>query len=140
MSQRAFALSMLTALKGPFGHLNFSRQFVVVSFAVLVTGMITIGTWIGHQIESNAVKRAAAIATVYVESILAIQLRAYTSGGGIDGETRAGLDRVFVEGPLRRKVVRFKLWGADGTILYSSDHAQAGRRFAVEGLLGAAFA
>lgn len=140
MAQRALPLSMLTALKAPFGHLNFSRQFVVVSFAVLVTGMITIGTWIGHQIESNAVNRAAAIATVYVESILATHLRAYLSGGGIDSETRAALDRVFVEGPLRRKVVRFKLWDPYGTILYSSDHAQSGRRFAVEGLLAAAFA
>jgi len=131
---------MLTALKAPFSHLNFSRQFVVVSFAVLVTGMITIGTWIGHQIESNTVNRAAAIATVYVESILATHLRAYISGGGIDSETRAALDRVFVEGPLRRKVVRFKLWDPYGTILYSSDDAQSGRRFAVEGLLAAAFA
>ena len=140
MTQRAFPLSMLMLLKGLFSRLNFSRQFMVVSFAVLVTGMITIGSWIGHQIESNTVNRAAAIATVYVESILATQIRAYTSDGGIDSETRSALDRVFVEGPLRRKVVRFKLWDPYGTILYSSDDAQSGRRFAVEGLLAAAFA
>ena len=128
------------ALKEPIGRLNFSRQFVVVSLAILLTGMIVIGTWLGDQIESNTVNRAAAIATVYVESILATQLRAHTSGGGIDSEVRAALDRVFVEGPLRRKVVRFKLWDPDGTVLYSSDAAQLGRRFAVDGLLAAAFA
>ena len=145
MTQRTFPLSMSMLLKGPFGRLNFSRQFVVVSFAVLVAGMAIIGTWIGHQIESNAVKRAAATAAIYVESILATQLRDYASGGGIGSDTHAALDRVFVEGPLRRKVVRFKLWDPDGRILYSndhdgSDHGQLGRRFAVDGLLAAAFA
>ncbi len=145
MAQRAFPLSLLMLLKGPFGRLNFSRQFVVVSFAVLVAGMAIIGTWIGHQIESNAVKRAAATAAIYVESILATQLREYMSGGGIGSETHAALDRVFVEGPLRGEVVRFKLWDPDGHIRYSSDHdrsdhAQVGRRFVVGGLLAAAFA
>src|SRR3990170_1080737 len=101
MAQRAFPLSMLMLLKGPFGRLNFSRQFVVVSFAVLVAGMIIIGTWIGRQIEGSAVKSATAIAAVYVESILAAQLRQYTSGGGFGSETHAALDRVFVEAPLR---------------------------------------
>ena len=128
------------ALKEPVSRLNFSRQFVVVSFAILLAGMIIIGTWLGHQIESNAVNRAAAIATVYVESILATQIPVRASGGGIDGEVRAALDRVFVEGPLSRKVVRFKLWDPDGTILYSSDVAQLGSRFPVDGLLAAAFA
>lgn len=140
MTQRAFALSLLMLLKGPFGRLNFSRQFVVVSFAVLVAGMAIIGTWIGRQIESNAVKSAAAIAAVYVESILAAQLRKYTSGGGFGSETHAALDRAFVEAPLRGEVVRFKLWDPDGHILYSSDHRQVGRRYAVGGLLAAAFA
>ncbi|MBE0623172.1 MAG: sensor histidine kinase [Burkholderiales bacterium] len=131
---------MLMALKMPIGRLNHSRQFVVVSFVVLLTGMFVIGTWMGDQIERNTVNRAAAIATAYVESILATQLGARASRTGIDSEERAALDRVFVEGPLRRKVVRFKLWDADGTILYSSDAAQIGRRYAVDELLAAAFA
>ncbi len=131
---------MLMLLKGPFSRLSFSRQFMVVSFAVLVAGMAIIGTWIGHQIKSSAVKSAAAIAAVYVESILATQLREYTSGGGFGSETYAALDRVFGEAPVRGEVVRFKLWDPDGRILYSNDDAQAGRRFAVGGLLAAAFA
>jgi len=139
VTPQAFPLSKWVVLKEAFGHLTFSRRFVILSFAVLVAGMITIGTWLGHQIESTTVNRAAAIATVYVESILATRLRAYASGGAIDRDTRLALDRVFVEGPLRRKVVRFKLWAPDGTILYSSDDTQLGHRFPVEGLLAAAF-
>ena len=140
MAQSAFSIHVSTLLKGPFRMVSFSHQFLAVSFGILVAGMIIIGTWIGHQIENNTVNRAAAIATVYVESILATRLQAFLRGGGIDRETRAALDRVFVEGPLSRKVVRFKLWSPDGTILYSSDELQSGRRFPVQGLLAAAFA
>ncbi len=140
MAQRALPLSTVApALKVPFRHLNVSGQFLLVSFAVLVGGMVSIGAWLGHQIASSAVNRAAAIATAYAESIVATQLREYTSGGAISSESRAALDRVFVEGPLRRKVVRFKLWDPDGRILYSSDNTQVGRRFPVDGLLAAAF-
>lgn len=140
MAQRAFPLSTAaSALKEPFRQLNVSGQFLAVSFAVLVGGMVSIGAWLGHEIASSAVNRAAAIATAYAESIVATQLREHTSGGAIDNEARAALDRVFVEGPLRRKVVRFKLWDPEGRILYSSDDTQAGRRFPVEGLLAAAF-
>ena len=131
---------MLIALKRAFDRLSFSRQFLLVSAVILVGGMAVIGTWLGRQIESNAVNRAAAIAAVYVESILAAQLDALPTTDVLDSGTHAALDRVFVEGPLHRKVVRFKLWSADGRILYSSDHEQVGRRFAVEGRLAAAFA
>ena len=140
MAQPVLPLStVVLALKEPFRHLNVSGQFLVVSFAVLVGGMVSIGTWIGHQIASSAVNRAAAIAAVYVESVLTTQLRDFIEGGGIDDKAHAALDRVFVEGPLRRKVVRFKLWDPEGRILYSSDDTQVGHRFAVDGLLAAAF-
>lgn len=129
-----------TVAKRPFERVSFTRQFLLISAAVLVLGMLVMGAWLGRQIESSAVNRTAAIAAVYVESILAAQLRDWPKAGVIGGEAHALLDRVFVDGPLRRKVVRFKLWDAGGRILYSSDHAQLGRRFAVEGPLAAAFA
>lgn len=131
---------MPAALKHPFSRLSFSRQFMLAIIAVLVVGMAAIGAWMGRQIESSAVNRAAAIAAVYVESILAAQLRDWSSVAVAGGETHAVLDRVFVEGPLRRKVLRFKLWSTDGRIVYSSDHAQLGNRYPVEGQLAAAFA
>lgn len=130
---------MQNALKYPFSRLSFSRQFMLVIAVVLVIGMVTIGTWMGQQIKSSAVNRASAIAAIYVESILAAQLRDWSGVGEVDDNTHAVLDRIFIDGPLRRKVLRFKLWDADGRIVYSSDHAQLGLRFPVEGQLAAAF-
>lgn len=127
-------------MKFPYSHLSFSRQFMLAILVVLAIGMVTVGTWVGRQIENSAVNRAAAIAAVYVESILAAQLHDWSNVGVVGGDTHAVLDRIFIDGPLRRKVLSFKLWDADGRIVYSSDHAQLGRNFPVEGKLAAAFA
>ena len=130
---------MPTTLKLAFSRLSFSRQFLLAIIAVLVIGMAAIGTWMGQQIETNAVHRAAAISAVYVESILAAQLHGWPNVGTLDSESHTALDHLFVEGPLNRKVVRFKLWDANGRIVYSSDHAQQGQHFPVKGRLAAAF-
>jgi len=130
---------MPSPLQQAFSRLSFSRQFMLAIIAVLVIGMAAIGTWIGQQIETNEVNRAAAISAVYVESILAAQLNGWPNLGTLSSESHAELDSLFVEGPLSQKVVRFKLWDADGRIVYSSDHAQQGRRFPIKGQLAAAF-
>ncbi|MEW6163561.1 MAG: sensor histidine kinase [Pseudomonadota bacterium] len=133
-------LSMPDAAQRPFERVSFSRQFMLVSSGLLVLAMLLVGGWISLEIERSAVNRAAAIAAVYVESILAAQLHDASPEELGKAETHAALDRIFNEGPLRRKVVRFKLWDPDGVIRYSSDHAQIGRRYPLDGMLAAAFA
>jgi signal transduction histidine kinase len=124
----------------PFERVSLSRQFLLVSSAVLFLSMAIVGTWLGMEIERSAVNRAAAVAAVYVESILATQLGHASLDGLSTTETHDALDKIFNDGPLRRKVVRFKLWDATGVIRYSSDNTQLGQRFPVDGLLAAAFA
>lgn len=131
---------MSIALKKSFSRLSFSRQFMLAIIAVLLIGMAVIGSWLGRQIEDSEVHRAAAISALYVESIFAAQLHDWSGGEIVDNETHAVLDRVFVEGPLHREVLRFKLWDAGGRIVYSSDDTQIGHRFPVDAQLAAAFA
>lgn len=133
------ALSQL-APRRAFERVSFSRQFLLVSSALLLLGMAVVGTWLGMEIERSAVNRAAAVAAVYVESILAAQLRHAPADVLVAAETHQALDGIFNDGPLRRKVVRFKLWDVEGVIRYSSDHTQLGQRFPVDGMLAAAFA
>ncbi len=131
---------MLISLKRAFDLLSFSRQFMLALVAVLVTGTVVIGSWIGNQIESSEVSRAASISAVYIESIFGAQLHDWPGGEIVDEKTHAVLDHVFVEGPLHREVVRFKLWDSSGRIVYSSDSEQIGRRFQLRKHLAAAFA
>lgn len=123
-----------------FERVSLSRQFLLVSAALLLLSMAVVGSWLGMEIERSAVNRAAAVSAVYVESILAAQLRQDSGDAMATVAMHEALDRIFVSGPLHRKVVRFKLWDGDGAILYSSEHGQVGTRFAVDGPLATAFA
>lgn len=130
----------MTDSRLPFTRLSFSRQFMLLSFIVLVTGMLGIGSWMARQIESAVVDRAAAITALYVESIIAVHLSHLPLRNGLlDAELHASLDEIFADGPLRRKLVRFKLWSEDGVILYSTDRNLIGQRFPVDGHLASAF-
>jgi signal transduction histidine kinase len=131
---------MLKVLQETIRRLSFSRQFMLAIIAVLTIGMLVIGSWIGHLIEINAVNRTAAISAVYLESMSAAQLHDWPQSGIINNDTHEELDRIFIDGPLHREVLRFKFWDANGRIDYSNDHAQIGHIFPVEGRLAAAFA
>lgn len=128
------------ALPCSAGKPSFSRQFLTLGLVVFSLAVIVTGVWIGRQIEHGAINRAASIAAVYTDSILHAQLREMPSAGTLRDDVVAALDDIFVAGPLAKKVVRFKLWLPDGTIMYSSDASQAGQRFPVSGLLASAFA
>jgi signal transduction histidine kinase len=123
-----------------FNRLSFSHQFLLAIIAVLLIGMVTVGLWVGHLIERNAINRTAAISATYLESMSAAELHEWPSSGTVSDETHKELDRIFVDGPLHREVLRFKLWDASGRIDYSNDHAQIGHIFPVKGRLAAAFA
>ena len=89
---------------------------------VLVGGVAT-------SVVKNALTRSAAASTaLYVDSIIAPllpDLRTNTVLG--DGVDRA-LDETLAMGALGKRLVGFKLWRSDGTILYSKDHTEIGRR------------
>lgn len=119
--------------------MSYSRQFLVIGSLLLLLGMFVVGTWLSLEIERSTVNRTASIAAVYVESILVSQLHPTSEGVTMLAGTHEAFDHIFLNGPLQRKVVRFKLWRPDGTIIYSSDHTQLGLRFPVEDQLALAF-
>lgn len=130
---------MQIALQGIGQRWSFSRQLLASGVAIFSLGMLVTATWLGWQLESSAVNRAAAIAAAYTESILAAEFAHLNIDGSFPDELIAELDHIFVKGPLHRKVVRFKLWAPDGRIIYSSDSQQRGMRFPVQGPLASAF-
>ena len=122
-----------------FARVRFAHQFFGVGLVVFLFGIMASGMWLTQQIERSAVNRAAAIAAVYTESIVSVELAGTPLTGELPDELIPRLDRIFVSSALARKVVRFKLWAPDGTILYSNDPAQRGRQFIVAGMLEHAF-
>jgi signal transduction histidine kinase len=118
---------------------RFPHRFFMVGLCVFGLGILAGGMWFAQQIERSAVNRAAAIAAAYTESILSTELSGTPLTPDLPDELIFRLDRIFVSGALARKVVRFKLWAPDGTILYSNDSAQRGARYTVQGPLNDAF-
>lgn len=124
--------------KHGFQRISLPRQFALVTAAILIVCTIIFGSWVGHQLERNAVNRAAATTAFYVESILAAQLHDWSRTGALDDALRHSLNDIFVTGPLRSNVVSFKLWSVDGSIAYSTNPARDGRRYPVSEHLAAA--
>lgn len=134
MSQHA-----LRPTRRPFERITLSHQFLLRSALLLLVSMVLLGNWLASQIEGNAVNRATSITAVYVESILATYLHDSHGAEPLPEELHRTLDQIFMLGPLRRKVVNFKLWNGEGRILYSSDPRQTDLRFPVEGMLAKAY-
>lgn len=126
-------------MRRPFDRISLSRQFLLGSALLLLITIAGLGGWLSRQIEENAINRASSITAVYVESILVPYLRGWRSPEPLHADLHKALDETFVLGPLRRKVVNFKLWDGEGGVLYSSDPGETGLRFPVEGMLGRAY-
>ena len=131
------ALANAFKIKSWFDGFSLKQQFLGLTTLILVSGMLIIGYWIGRQIEISTIQRAVSIASIYVESILAAQQTDWSVQ--VNDATHEALDRIFLDGPLKRIVVRFKFWRADGTIMYSDDHNEIGQRFKIDPQLDGAF-
>jgi hypothetical protein len=121
-----------------FQRISLPRQFALVTAAILVVCMAIFGTWVGHQIERNAMNRAAATTALYVEGILAAQLHAWADGRTLTPTLRETPDSIFIAGPLHANVASFKLWDPHGRLIYSTDPAREGRQYPISRHLAAA--
>ncbi len=123
-----------------FTRLNLARQFLLVSFFILLAGMLIIGAWVGEQIEIGVVNRTAAVTALYVDSFIAPHLQDLARSDQLDAGHLASLGSLLDGTPLGQRIVAFKVWGGDGRILYSTNPALIGRKFPVSSSLAAAFA
>ncbi len=125
----------LRSLKAP----SFSAQFLWLSLAILIAGMVSIGLWIQAEIESAVTGRTAGVTALYVDSFVSPHLQGLEGAGGLTDADRAELDRLLTATPLGREIVSFKLWTRDGTVLYSPEDSIVGDRFEVGADLELAF-
>lgn len=123
-----------------FTRLSLARQFLLVSFVILLTGMLIIGAWVGRQIEIGVINRTAAVTALYVDSFVSPHLQDLARSDQLDAGHLATLGALLGDTPLGRRIVAFKIWGPDGRVLYSTNPALIGRQFAVGPGLSGAFA
>lgn len=139
-SARRSVVDRLGGLIGLNQSTSLARRFLFASLLVLVVAGLTVGWWIGRQLERGIIDRTASITGLYVESFIGPRLESLAGGTWLSEEETRQLDWLLADTAFGERVVSLKVWRPDGVIVYSADPALVGQQFAVEGDLAAAVA
>ena len=97
--------------------------------------MLSVGAWVGQQIEDGVGHRTAATTALYVDSIIAPDFPGTLPGATLTPEHQANLDRLLKATAFGQRIAAFKVWTEEGRIVYSPDAVLIGQIYAVEGEL-----
>lgn len=122
-----------------FNRLTLARQYIVVSFLVMLVGMAFIGMWVSRQIETAVTNRTAAVTALYVDSYISPYLQG-VADNQLPAADLAELEQLLTDTSLGQQIVSFKVWAPDGTIIYSPHAELVGQTYPIEGGLAQAFA
>ncbi len=112
---------------------------MLISFAILLGGMLIIGWWVSNRIEDAVINQTASTTALYMRSVIAPILQPLIIQGTLDSTHHQQLQRLLVDTPLGQDIVSMKVWAPDGTILFSLEPALIGTRFPLDEDLQAAF-
>ena len=122
----------------PFPHLSLTKRFAIVSFGILLTGMLILGWWVTKKIEEGVLHRTGVVTASFVSSTIAPQLADPSRQGSITEDSMRSLDALLTETELGQRIVSFKIWSPSGTILFSPDRDLVGREYEIGPDLSAA--
>lgn len=125
------------------GHWNarsLASQFFVAGGLVSLAAMFAVGLVVTHLIEDAVIYNSGAATALYVDSVVAPLLPDMQKEAPLDEASALALDETLGQGALGRRLVSFKLWRGDGTILYSNEKKLVGQTFPVSNKLRRAFA
>ena len=108
---------------------SLARQFLLAGGLVAFAAMLLVGAYVTSLIQQAVTRNSAASTALYVDSIIAPLLPDLKTDQTLDDVSTRALDETFGQGALGGKVISFKLWRKDGTILYSTDKNVLGKRF-----------
>ena len=122
LAARGVALSKMT----------LAGQFLLANLIVLLASMAVVGTWVGMQIEAGVLDHTASTSAFYVNSVLTPHLEGLATSHVLSPEEIENLDGQLMASLHAQNVVAFKVWGTDGTILYSPTRDLIGRRYPID--------
>ena len=120
---------MLERLKLGWSRFSLARQFMLASLAILVSGMLVIGWWVGEQIVAGVLNRTAAITALYVDSFISPRVQVLERNGTLPAPQIQELDRLMNTSTLGDRIEAIKVWSARGEILNSNNAEVRGRSY-----------
>lgn len=131
----------LTATPAPSARarLPLHLRFAAAGGAVMLAGMLILGSWINARIEEDVTRNSAIATALYMESFIAPLTQELSANDAVSPETGARLSRLFREPHLAERIAGVKIWKPGGLIAWSTDPALIGARFAPTDALKAAW-
>jgi signal transduction histidine kinase len=109
--------------------LSLAWQFLLAGALVLFLGMAIIGLWVTSRIEEAATRNAAVATALYVDSIIAPLTQDLASTDSLGEGAQLALRETLGNGVLGDRLVAFKIWKPDGTIIFSNEETLVGQHF-----------
>jgi len=119
---------------------SLARQFLLTGGIVSCAAMILVGSFVTNLIEAAVTRNSAATTALYVDSVIAPLLPDMQKNEVLGDTATRALDETLGQGALGNRLVSFKLWRSDGTVLYSRDKGLVGKQFHLNENLQAALA
>ncbi|THK36531.1 sensor histidine kinase [Ensifer sp. MPMI2T] len=116
-----------------------ARQFLLIGGIVAASAMLVVGAFVTSLIEGAVTRNSAATTALYVDSVIAPLLPDMQTTQVLDDTVARALDETLGQGALGNRLLAFRLWRSDGTILYSNEENMVGQRFAIGDELKTAF-
>lgn len=112
-----------------YRELPLAQRFMVISFVVVISVILLVGTIVSDQIEASIVRRTGDLTSFYLNSLLTHHLMGLKTGEGFTDEMREEITHIFEVEEFSEQVVSYKVWSPQGEVLYSSDLSQVGLIF-----------
>ncbi|MBB4229884.1 sensor histidine kinase [Rhizobium mongolense] len=119
---------------------SLAKQFLVIGGIVSIGAMLLVGAFVTRLIEDAVTRNSAATTALYVDSVIAPLLPDMQTSQALDDTVARALDETLGQGALGDRLLSFRLWRSDGTILYSNDKTMVGKKFPLSDELKTAFA
>ncbi|MEI2297062.1 sensor histidine kinase [Ensifer sp. MJa1] len=118
---------------------SLAAQFLLIGGVVATCAMVLVGAFVSNRIEDAVTRNSAATTALYVDSVIAPLLPDMQKNEVLDETVSRALDETLGQGALGDRLLSFRLWRADGTLLYSSDQKAIGQKAELSRELQTAF-
>lgn len=108
---------------------SLAQQFAAAAAAVLILGMVVLGSWVSERIKQGVMHNSAASGALFMDSYIAPLVQELATGSEISATNRAGLDSALRHAAILKRVSAIKIWRTDGVIAYSNWHDKIGLQF-----------
>jgi diguanylate cyclase (GGDEF)-like protein len=114
--------------RNPAAPTRLARRFALYAGIALVVAAVAAFFFVRQYATRHAESTAKDHTTYIAETVLPGKLRPSDFSGPVEGRRRAELDRIAKRQLLTPGILRAKLYGPDGRVVYSSDHQLIGTR------------